>query len=222
MRLLGLRRPALRGLASTIAFAVAGCASAGSGTSSAVPLRAASQHGASTSYGYCPAVQGGTGILPDGDFSQALNPGDHNLTPDKGTVFAPGWIVSKGNIDFNGTTYWDMDGLCSVDPDGDLTVGGIKSSAFRAKRDGRYTLSFVMSGNGHCAPTIKTMKISIDKQFTTLTWNTAGGNDVQDGDYAAESWTFIAKPLSVLTFNSQDPPGSGCGVVIAGIAIAKQ
>ncbi len=174
----------------------------------------------SGSYGYCPALPGGTGILPDGDFSQALNPGDHNITPNKGVVFAPGWKVSKGNIDFNGTTYWDMDGLCSVDLDGDLTVGGIKSSAFKARK-GTYTLTFVMSGNGHCGTPLKTMKIAIDKQFTTFTWNTSSGYDVQDGDYATETWQFQAKPLSVLAFTSEDPKGTGCGVVIAGIAITK-
>ena len=174
-----------------------------------------------TTYGSCPTVPGGTGILPDGDFSQAMNPGDHNLTPSKGTVFAPDWKVSKGNIDFNGTTYWDMDGLCSVDLDGDLTVGGIESSAFHAGK-GTYTLSFVMSGNGHCSPTVKTMKVSIDRQFTTFTWNTASGYDVQNGDYATETWGFYAKPpLSVLKFVSEDPKGSGCGIVIAGLSITK-
>ena len=172
------------------------------------------------SYGYCPQVAGGTGILPDGDFSQALNPGNHNLTLGKRTVFASGWKVSKGNIDFNGTTYWNMDGLCSVDLDGYLTVGGIKSSGFRAKR-GTYTLTFVMSGNGHCGTPLKIMQISIDKQFTTMTWNTSSGNDVQDGVYATEQWTFRAKPFSILTLTSQDPKGTGCGIVIAGLSIKK-
>jgi len=176
----------------------------------------------STSYGNCPAVQGGTGILPDGDFSEAMNPGDHNITPNKGTVFAPDWEVSKGNVDFNGTTYWDMDGLCSVDLDGDLTVGGIKSSAFRTKKVGTYKLSFVMSGNGHCSPTIKTMKISVDHQFATFTWDTASGYDVQNGDYATEAWQFYGRPLSTLHFVSQDPPGSGCGIVIAGMAVTQK
>lgn len=173
-----------------------------------------------TSYGNCPALQGGTGVLPDGDFSQALDPGDHNLTPSKGTVFAPDWEVSKGNIDFNGSTYWDMDGLCSVDLDGYLTVGGIKSSAFTAK-PGTYTLSFVMSGNGHCSPAIKKMRITLDNQFATYTWNTASGNDVQDGDYATETWQVYLKRLSMLRFVSQDPRGSGCGVVIAGMALTQ-
>jgi hypothetical protein len=210
-----------RAIVLVAVFVLAGCG----GNGAAVPLGAMAQsraHQSSSSYGYCPAVQGGTGILPDGDFSQAMNPGDHNITPEKGTVFAPDWVVSKGNIDFSGSTYWDMDGLCSVDLDGYETVGGIKSSAFRAKKGGQYTLSFVMSGNGHCLPTIKTMKISIDKQFTTFNWNTASGNDVQDGDYAAESWNFTAKASSILTFVSQDPPGSGCGMVIAGMAITKR
>jgi Protein of unknown function (DUF642) len=201
---------------------LAGCGGSQGQVGGTTPLAATASRERmdSGSYGYCPALPGGTGILPDGDFSQEMNPGDHNITPKKGAVFAPDWVVSKGNIDFNGTTYWDMDGLCSVDLDGYLTVGGIKSSAFPAKR-GTYSLSFVMSGNGHCSPTIKTMKISIDNQFTTFTWNTASGNDVQNGDYAVETWQFHANQLSTLKLVSQDPKGSGCGVVIAGMAITK-
>lgn len=218
-----MERSGLRGSVVGVFVAMAtlaGCGSASTGSMPTAMTFGVAHHGATSSYGYCPARSGGTGILPDGDFSQALNPGDHNITPKKGTVFAPGWIVSKGNIDFIGTTYWNIDGLCSVDLDGDLTVGGIKSSAFPAKRS-RYTLSFVMSGNGYCSPTIKTMKVSIDTQFASFSWDTTDGNDVQNGDYAAEKWSFIAKPLSTLTLVSQDPRGSGCGAVIAGMTIQR-
>lgn len=171
-------------------------------------------------YGNCPEVPGGTGILLDGDFSQASNPGAHNITSQKGTFFAPAWKVWRGNIDFNGTTYWEMDGLCSVDLDGDLTVGGIKSSAFKPM-PGRYALSFVMSGNGHCPPLVKNMKIGIDNQVTHFTWNTSGGYDVQDGDYTIEKWQIKLKRLSALKILSEDPLGSGCGIVIAGISIKR-
>lgn len=66
----------------------------------------------------CPALSGGTGILTDGDFSQTADPESNNPTYYKGHVFAPNWVVYKRNIDFNGSTYWDMAGLCSVDLDG--------------------------------------------------------------------------------------------------------
>jgi uncharacterized membrane protein len=50
-----------------------------------------------------------------------------------------------------------------------------------------------------------------------------GGNDAQNGDYLAETWTFVAAgPVSKVTFTSEDRKGSSCGVVVAGIAITKK
>jgi hypothetical protein len=146
----------------------------------------------SSSSATCPALPGGTGILPDGDFSHAADAGTQSPTWYKGKVFAPGWEVSKGNIDFGGSTDYGagLDGLCSVDLDGYFAVGGIRSSAFHAKGGATFTLSSLMSGNGHCAPTVKHMKLQIDRQFTTYTWDTSSRNDIQDGDWLTETWKF--------------------------------
>ena len=43
--------------------------------------------------GNCPALPGGTGILTDGDFSQAPDPGSEQGLP-AGTKFASDWVVS--------------------------------------------------------------------------------------------------------------------------------
>jgi len=55
----------------------------------------------------CPAYPGGTGILPDGDFSQGPEPpaSDGDSVYFKGQVFAPSSKVSKDSIDFVGPTY---------------------------------------------------------------------------------------------------------------------
>src|ERR1700761_4252219 len=100
-----------------------------------------------TSSGYCPALPGGTGILPDGDFSQALDPGDMFNEPHKGTIFAPDWAVMKRTIDFNGSTFWNIGGYCSVDLDGN-NAGGILTGAFSTQKGTSYTVSFLLSGNG--------------------------------------------------------------------------
>jgi hypothetical protein len=174
-----------------------------------------------TSSAYCPALQGGTGLLRDGDFSQAQEPrGNGDSLYLKGTVFAPGWEVSKGNIDFLSPSFWHLLGLCSVDLDGNST-GGITASAFVAK-PGMYWLSSYLSANGACPPTVKTMKVEVDKQFFGFTWNTAGGRDIQVGDWIQEAWHFYARRLSTVHFISQDPRGSGCGIVLAGIAVTKR
>jgi len=170
----------------------------------------------------CPELAGGTGILPDGDFSQATNPGDQYPIYSKGEVFAPYWEVSKKNINFDGSTWANVNGLCNVDLDGNVP-GVIKSSAISTKPGASYTLSFVLSGNGYGPPTIKTMKVSIDKQFKQFTWNTYGGNDAENGDWKIATWAFrVTGHLSVLKFSSEDPKGSGFGPVIAGIALTKK
>lgn len=178
-------------------------------------------HTVSRLSGSCPPYSGGSGILADGDFSQAPEPsGDGDATFYKDQVFAPSWEVSKGNIDFLSSNYWNMDGLCSVDLDGYQTVGGIEASAFATKRR-TYTLSFLLSGNGDCPPTIKALKVVADRQFTTFTWDTSGGNNARNGDFETETWKFTAGRLSTLKLLSQDPPGSGCGSVVAAISVIQ-
>jgi hypothetical protein len=205
-----------------------GCS--GSQTQTAAMPQAATNHVlTATSSGCgsqcCPALLAGSGILPDGDFSQAPEPNPSNGgTYEKGQIFAPSWIVTNNSINFYGPTYWDVDGLCSVDLDGQGSgnlAGGIRSSGFKTKKGASYGVSFFLSANGFCAPTVKTMDIKIDGQFKQYTWDTSGGNDAQNGDYLPESWAFIANgPVSKLSFVSEDPKKSGCGAVVAGIAIA--
>jgi hypothetical protein len=214
IRASGLSRYAVSICAAAVM--VAGCG----GSQPPIAHMTASVH-AATASGDCPALPGGTGILTDGDFSRAADSGGHFYDYHKGYAFAPDWKVSKGTIDFAGSTLWDLDGLCSVDTDG-YTAGGIETSAFAMKRGASYTLSFVLSGNGDCAPTVKTLKVSVGRQFTTYTWDTSSGNDVQNGDYATEIWKFNAtERFSTLTLVSQDPKNSGCGAVVGGMAITN-
>jgi hypothetical protein len=178
---------------------------------------------ATSGYGYSPALSGGTGLLPDGDFSEAPQPAP-TYAPiyRKRSVFAPDWVVSRRNINFQSSLYWDVDGLCSVDLDGNYAVGGIKTNPFTLPA-GSYTLSFVLSGNGGGPPTIKQMKVIVGVQLTTFDWNISSGNDAQDGDYTTETWNFTKTKSgsTVLRFVSQDPKGSTYGPVVAGIAIAQ-
>jgi hypothetical protein len=90
----------------------------------------------------CPASPGGSGLLPDGDFSQAPDFLSSGSTYNKGQTFAPLWRAAKGNVDFLGSTYWDMAGLCNVDLDG-FNSGGIAHAGFATTPGVAYTcLSF--------------------------------------------------------------------------------
>ena len=179
--------------------------------------------------GNCPALPGGTGILPDGDFSRAPNPGDITELNYKGQVFAPDWEVSERTVNFTGTTYWDMGGYCSVDLDGN-NAGGIRTSAFQTRAGARYRVTFLLSGNG-CEDTIpygpkcpeeKECKLVAANQFQSFTWDVYGDNDAEHGDYKGKSWKFIAaQRLTVLTFSSEDTYASARGCVVAAFNITK-
>lgn len=203
------------------AFAIlAGCR----GQAQIAPVATSSVHVA-TSSGDCPALAGGTGILPDGDFSQAVDPPTFGYDDKRGIVFAPDWEVSKRTIDFMGTTSWNgdgVDGYCSIDLDG-YQPGGIQSGTFSTKRGESYTLSFLFSGNGGNPPTVKSVRIAVDGQFTVYTWDSANGYDIQNGDYTSESWKFKATGrFATLTFVSQDPKNSASGPIVAAITITKK
>jgi Protein of unknown function (DUF642) len=212
-----------RALIAFVAMALlAGCSSpAQSGFGGAAPqIAPMSALPAATTY--CPSMPRGSGLLPDGDFSQAAQPGG-DVVEYKGDVFAPDWIVTKGDVDFLDSTYWDMAGLCSIDIDGYFATGGIESTGFVTKKGAHYTLSFVLSGNGNCPPTVKQMKVEASGSSTIVDWNTAGGFDVQDGNYSLVNWPFTAqKSTTEIAFISQDPKASSCGAVIAGIEVTKK
>jgi hypothetical protein len=167
----------------------------------------------------CPGIPGGTGILPDGDFSRTRDQGGAETTYDKSPKFAPHWKVAKGNVDFSGSHFYGISWYCSVDLDGYFTVGGIRAR-FATAPGTTYSVSFLLSGNGGYPPTVKTMLLSAAGQSQTFTWDTSNNNDIEDGEYAPESWSFQAtSPVTTLRFISEDPRGSSRGAVIAGVAV---
>jgi hypothetical protein len=213
--------------AVTIAVLFAGCSSSGIISDPASNL-ATSQVTRSNSEN-CPAHPGGTGILHDGDFAQAVQPGyPGNAVYFKGESFAPSWKVRFDSVDFLSATYWNMDGLCSVDLDGQWLpsypdpVGETQSSGIRTKPNYYYTVHFLLSGNGDCEPTIKKIEVWAADQDKLYSWDTSNGNDARHGKYALESWQFVAKGNSTrLRLTSGDPNGSSCGPVVAAVSVAK-
>src|SRR5580692_11981568 len=170
--------------------------------------------------GYCPAWPGGTGILPDGDFSGAPEPnGGDEYGLQKGEVFAPDWVVTgPKNIDFYGlNAQWlAPNGVCSVDLDGTPGRGGMRHNAFPTTRGATYTVTFEFSANGGGQPTVKTLFVRSGEQRTSFTWDTSGGNCAQNGDWKTETWQFRATATtSMLHFESGDRHAGYWGPVVA-------
>ena len=170
----------------------------------------------------CPVDHRGTGILPDGDFSQTPDPGYGFYEPYNGQSFAPAWTVAKRTIDFLGSKYWNVGHYCSVDLDGGH-AGGMYSTSFSTKRGKSYQVGFILSGDGtfdRYNSEVKTMSLQAENQIHIFTWNIAGGNDAQHGRYAYQTWTFQAdRTITTLTFLSRDHKASSAGPVVADISV---
>lgn len=171
---------------------------------------------------HCPRYPKGSGILTDGDFHQAVDPGAYYRTYSKGRRLALGWTVTVLDVNFVGTMFWNFHHLCSVDLDGQSAVGAIAHNAFLTKKGASYTLSFLMSGNSYCASTTKKMKVSAGSQTAIFKWNTANGHSVQYGIVARRDMRFTAaSSTTTLKFISLDPVGSGCGPVVGAVSVTK-
>jgi|HubBroStandDraft_2_1064218.scaffolds.fasta_scaffold181892_1 hypothetical protein len=176
--------------------------------------------------GYCPAWPGGSGILPDGDFSGAPEPnGGDEYGLQKGEVFAPDWVVTgPKNIDFYGlNAQWlAPNGVCSVDLDGTPGRGGMRHNAFPTTRGATYTVTFEFSANGGGQPTVKTLFVRSGEQRTSFTWDTSGGNCAQNGDWKTETWQFRATATtSMLHFESGDRHAGYWGPVVAAVSVTQ-
>jgi uncharacterized protein DUF642 len=172
----------------------------------------------------CLPYPAGSGLLADGDFSRGVNPLE-GVEFSSGYSFAPDWIVIKGNVDFQGTgDGWANapGGICSVDLDGN-TAGGFETRRFPTAASSTYTVTFLFSGNGGSAPTVKQMDVFVAGQSERLTWDTSGGNDAENGDWLTETLTFAGTGKSTrLRFVSGDPPGSLSGPDVAAISITQK
>jgi uncharacterized protein DUF642 len=215
---------------SVVAVLLTGCGGGAATQSALSPLSTqrtlAQRSHPFTPQANCAPVPGGSGILPDGDFSQAPDPpGFGQIGVPAGTVFAPQWVVTGQTIDFYGSQnpYWTFPNkLCNVDLDGTPGPGGITHSKFETKRGKAYTVSFVFSGNGTCGPTVKQMEVGVGtNQSKLFTWDISNGNDANHGHFAQATWGFEAHHRkTVLHFVSLDPPGN-CGILIAGISVKR-
>ncbi len=167
----------------------------------------------------CPKAAHGTGILTDGDFSGAAYPGEY-VTYGRSKKFAPDWTVTGQSIDLVGSYFDTPDKLCSIDLDGTPGPGGMTHDTFATVKNAKYTLTFLFSGNGDCAPNIKKMVVDAGGKSTTFLWDLKDGS-AESGKYKRETWTFTAPTTSTeLHIASDDPPGY-CGPVVADIALAK-
>jgi hypothetical protein len=233
MRFSGLSCCALTTCVVAALVSFTGCSGAGVGTPFGFEAPGTAAARATTSN--CPADPRGSGILTDGDFSQAPDPGSSQGLV-VGTKFAPDWVVSERTIDFYGSdvSWHEPHALCSVDLDGSgpQGAGAITHAPVQTTVNATYTISFILSGNVNCAPgqgnpRVKRLLVEAASKSGMIgqvfAWHTAHDHDAQHGDFSKRRWQFTA--LSAKTsflFQSLDKPDkSNCGPVVAGMAVRK-
>jgi hypothetical protein len=160
----------------------------------------------------CQAPARGSGLLYDGDFQLMPDIGSNYSEYFAGEPFAPGWHVSKGSVDFNGSTGWGPP----------APNNGLRARAFATTPNAPYVVTFLFSGNGGENPQVKKMDVEAAGQSQEFSWDLSQG-DAESGNYVVESWTFTATASATnLRFVSRDARGSSRGPVIGDISVTLQ
>jgi choice-of-anchor C domain-containing protein len=138
-----------------------------------------------------------------------------------GSTLITGWIVSVGNIDWEGAPspgcgWLASDGNNSLDLVGNGGIGGIQQ-VFDTIPGTTYQVSFDLAGNGGAGPVIKPLAVTINGVTTNFTFDTTGKKAGNMG-WTTHTLTFTASSAtSTLNFVS-DVTASG-GTLNAGAAL---
>jgi hypothetical protein len=212
-------------LALLIGFAVSGLSATASAKTLTTTVRVTAGHpsvvlGPLVHKTKCPAWPSGTGLLSDGDFSEAKYPGSSYTT-----LYyrhgVPGWFGETANL--CGSEFQTPYGVCSIDVGGGASGGQIIHHFPRPQDHATYTLTFLLSGNGACGPTVKALDLLVWGRHggfeQTFTWDTSNGNDAQHGAFGMESWQFtiIKEPQLALYARTSDD----CGPVVAAFSLTQ-
>jgi choice-of-anchor C domain-containing protein len=140
-----------------------------------------------------------------------LTPGDTQLT---------GWTIESGSVDWVESYWVAASGSRSIDLNG--AGPGALSQALATTVDNTYTVTFEVSGNPACGPTLKTLSVAAsgaDPQ--AFAYDTAvAANTVSDMKWESRTYSFIAtSSSSVLTFTSTST--GSCGPALDSVVVTE-
>jgi choice-of-anchor C domain-containing protein len=155
------------------------------------------------------------GSFETGSFTEApyveLLPGSTNIT---------GWVIETGSIDWIGGYWPASDGSRSIDLNG-LDAGTI-SQALATTVGNTYTVTFDLSGNPACAPSIKTLTVGATGASTeTFTYDmSVAGTTLSDMKWDTRTYVFVATSTAAsLTFTSTT--AGICGPAIDNVVVTE-
>ena len=139
-----------------------------------------------------------------------------------GTNFTPGWTVSIGNIDFEGSYpacgWTASNGTNSLDLVGTGGIGGV-SQTFDTVPGQTYTVSFDLAGNpaGIGGSPVKPLTVTVDGVTQNYTFDVTGRTAASMG-WVTRSFTFVATGASA-TINFVSNITADGGFLNAGAAL---
>ena len=158
-------------------------------------------------------------IVSNGSFENGTDPGVFT-TVHPGDTNITDWTVVSGDVDYIGTYWQASDGQRSIDMTGD-TPGAIRQT-IPTIAGALYTVSFDLSGNPACGPSLKTLNVDTGGAPNTFTYDTAvHGNTLTDMMYEPMSFDFTATGTSTpLTFTSLTP--GFCGPALDNVSVTQE
>ncbi|HEY1328769.1 MAG TPA: choice-of-anchor C family protein [Casimicrobiaceae bacterium] len=114
-----------------------------------------------------------------------------------GTTFTPGWVVSIGNIDWDGPPPCSVvasNGTHSLDLVGTGGIGGVRQT-FDTVPGTTYQVSFDLAGNPGAPPAIKPLTVTVAGTTHDYTFDITG-HDATNMGWTTQTFTFVATASS--------------------------
>jgi choice-of-anchor C domain-containing protein len=164
-----------------------------------------------------PVPQKHKNLLTNGSFEEG--PETNLMTSlNRDSQKIPGWVVTRGQIDYMGT-FWDhQEGKRSIDLHGSPGYGGIKQT-FKTRKGVRYKLSFYLASTPGCAKPKKTMEVDIDGKTKSFECDSKGQNKL---NWKKQTINFTATDtettIEFYTLETEDP---NCGPAIDNVEVME-
>ncbi len=128
-----------------------------------------------------------------------------------GSTFITGWTVTRDEIDYIGTNFWEhSDGVRSLDLDGTSGIGGIDQT-FNTEPGTVYLVTFDMAASPGGNVLIKQLQVNAAGQSQQFSFDSTGRTR-QDMGWEQRTWTFTANDTSTtLDFFSLSDPLTATG-----------
>jgi choice-of-anchor C domain-containing protein len=163
-------------------------------------------------------LNAGENLLVNGGFEIDSSCGGQPYLPmPAGSTGLAGWTISQGSVDL------ECDVFVNVEGDQAVELNGSEPGAIRQRLStpsgGEYLVSFSMSGNPLCGPTVKTLIVQAAGQSAEFSFDNTG-TSLEDMGWVVQTWQFAAsQSQTTIEFRTLDP--GACGAIIDDLSVTR-